>query len=92
MYTGVFTDDYKVIYSKDPEAVSKYGVVGVSNSMLSGRLSWFFDFNGPSVTLDTACSSSLVALDLGCQSLRAQTANMVRPLDFNQDLWLIMIV
>ena len=77
VYTGCFTDDYKISYVKDVEAGSRYAVSGISPSMLSGRLSWFFNFSGPSATIDTACSSSLVALDLGCQSLLARTSNMV---------------
>lgn len=77
VYTGCFTDDYKISYVKDAEAGSKYALVGISPSMLSGRLSWAFDFSGPSATIDTACSSSLVALDLGCESLLSRKADMV---------------
>ncbi|WP_309896269.1 SDR family NAD(P)-dependent oxidoreductase [Archangium sp.] len=39
-------------------------------SSLSNRLSYFFDFHGPSLSLDTMCSSSLTALHLACESLR----------------------
>lgn len=47
------------------------------SSLLSGRLSWFFNMHGPNLTLDTACSSGLVALDLGCKSLQTHSASMV---------------
>lgn len=40
-------------------------------AMLSNRLSYTFDFHGPSVSVDTACSASLTCLHLACQGLRS---------------------
>lgn len=64
------------LIAKDPERMPKYAGTGVAASMLSNRLSWFYDLKGPSLTIDTACSSSMVALDLACQSLQNGTSNM----------------
>jgi 3-oxoacyl-(acyl-carrier-protein) synthase len=46
--------------------------------MLSNRVSWFYDFHGPSMDIDSACSGSLVALDQACTSLRNRDSTIVR--------------
>ncbi|MBW4084439.1 SDR family NAD(P)-dependent oxidoreductase [Paenibacillus sp. S150] len=39
---------------------------------IANRISYFFNFKGPSLSLDTACSSSGTALHLACQSLMSK--------------------
>ncbi|MEM7127273.1 MAG: amino acid adenylation domain-containing protein [Chloroflexota bacterium] len=43
--------------------------VGNQNAIIANRVSYHFNFNGPSLVVDTMCSSSLVALHLARQSL-----------------------
>ena len=42
---------------------------GSATGILSSRISYLLNLNGPSLVIDTACSSSLVALHTACQSL-----------------------
>ena len=77
VHTGSFADDYRVMTLKDQEGLPKHAATGASISILANRLSWFFNFNGPSVHLDSACSSSMMALDMACQGLRNGDSNMV---------------
>ncbi|PNP85410.1 hypothetical protein FNYG_01239 [Fusarium nygamai] len=71
VYLGVMTGDYHDIQSRDPEIINRYHPTGTSKSILSNRVSYYFDLRGPSVTMDTACSSSLAALHFAAQSLRS---------------------
>ncbi|KAJ5668938.1 Acyl transferase/acyl hydrolase/lysophospholipase [Penicillium macrosclerotiorum] len=76
VFVSGFNHDHLGILNSDSESAIKYKPTGVTNAILSNRVSWFFDFKGPSMTIDTACSSSLVALHLAVQSLRARETNM----------------
>lgn len=77
VYTGSFTDDYRGLLNRDHELQATYAAIGLAASILANRISWFFDFKGPSVNLDSACSSSLTALDIACKGLRNGEASMV---------------
>ncbi|KXJ85338.1 hypothetical protein Micbo1qcDRAFT_223400 [Microdochium bolleyi] len=70
-FVGGFTHDYKNIVSRDIHATPQYGITGCAQSLLSNRLSWFFNLRGASVSVDTACSSSLAALHLACETIRS---------------------
>ncbi|KAF2715992.1 hypothetical protein K431DRAFT_316867 [Polychaeton citri CBS 116435] len=69
-FVGSCTKDYCEMQIRDPEQSPQNSALGTSTSLISNKISWFYDLKGPSVTLDTACSSGLVALHLACQSLR----------------------
>ncbi|KAH8896247.1 PKS-NRPS hybrid [Thozetella sp. PMI_491] len=62
VYVGQMWADYDVHVLRDVDAMPTYAGIGTARSILSNRVSHFFDWHGPSVTLDTACSSSLVAV------------------------------
>jgi acyl transferase domain-containing protein/acyl carrier protein len=71
VFVGISTHDYSRLQLDDLLSINAYVGTGGAMSMAANRLSYFFDFHGPSMAVDTACSSSLVAVHLACQSLRA---------------------
>ena len=71
VFVGSMTADYTDIQMRDTETMPRYAVTGTARSLLSNRVSYFFDLKGESMTIDTACSSSLVALHQAVQSLRS---------------------
>jgi acyl transferase domain-containing protein len=70
VYTAMFTRDYDRNILRDPSDMPKYHVTGSGEAIIANRISYTFDFRGPSIALDTGCSGSLVALHQACQSLR----------------------
>lgn len=76
VYVGLMSGDYEFLQYRDLQNIPTYHSVGTSRSTISNRLSYFFDWHGPSMTVDTACSSSLVALHLAVQELRRGEAKV----------------
>ncbi|MGM1062425.1 SDR family NAD(P)-dependent oxidoreductase [Saccharothrix sp. Mg75] len=70
VFAGVMSNDYTLRLDRVPEEAVDFVGIGNSPSVLSGRVSYTFGFQGPALTVDTACSSSLVAVHLAARSLR----------------------
>ncbi|MFC0434899.1 type I polyketide synthase [Kutzneria buriramensis] len=70
VYVGQAMSNYWDLLSRAGVLDIHSGVNSGTRAALPGRLSFFLDLRGPSVSLDTACSSSLVAVHLAVQSLR----------------------
>ena len=71
VFVGQMTDDYYDLINRDVHCAPQYTATGTSRSIVANRVSYFFDWRGPSVNMDTACSSSLVALHQAVQALRS---------------------
>src|SRR5277367_1768874 len=77
VYVGFTNNDYGFMAISDPTVAHPYAITGNSTAIIANRVSYFFDFRGPSVAVDTACSSSLVAMHQGVQALRNGEADVV---------------
>lgn len=71
VYVGLMCDDWSGILTRDWDTFPTYTATGMARSIISNRVSYFFDWHGPSMTIDTACSSSLVAVHQAIQTLRS---------------------
>ena len=69
VYVGHCFSDYLNKIRND-EKITGYELVNSCPSMVAGKISYYYDFKGPSLVLDTACSSSLVALEKAVQDIR----------------------
>ena len=67
-YIGACATDYDFNVASHPPTA--YSAIGTLRSFLSGKLSHYFGWSGPSLVLDTACSSSAVAIHTACTALR----------------------
>ena len=71
VFVGGMSYDFRdSIYIRDPKAIPEYAATGAHASILAARISYFFDWKGPCMSIDTACSSSLVAVHQAIQTLR----------------------
>jgi acyl transferase domain-containing protein len=76
VYVGQAMSNYWDLLSRAGILDIHSGVNSGTRAALPGRLSFFFDLRGPSISLDTACSSSLVAVHLAAQSLRSGESDL----------------
>jgi acyl transferase domain-containing protein/acyl carrier protein len=69
VFVGVMWSQYQ-LYGAE-EALNGNNVsLGGNISSIANRVSYFFNFNGPSIALDTMCSSSLTSLHFAVESLK----------------------
>ena len=73
VYVGASSVDHGTRRVFDAAGGDAYYMAGSALSLIANRISYCFDFSGPSMVVDTACSSSLVALHEAVTALRAGT-------------------
>ena len=79
VFVGIGGSDYSQMYRGYEDYlqyIDAYCGTGNALSIAANRISYLFDFRGPSLSIDTACSSALVALHYAVQSLRQRDCDM----------------
>lgn len=76
VFVGSSNNDYGMLIAADPSQAHPYALTGSSSAIIPNRISYAFDFRGPSVNVDTACSSSLVSVHQAVRALRDGEADV----------------
>ncbi|MGO4773547.1 amino acid adenylation domain-containing protein, partial [Flavobacterium sp. W22_SRS_FK3] len=74
VYIGILQNEYASLLKNYPKDM--YSGTGSALSIASNRLSYYYDFKGPSMSVDTACSSSLVSVHLAIKDIRSGECTM----------------
>ncbi|WDD90503.1 SDR family NAD(P)-dependent oxidoreductase (plasmid) [Burkholderia sp. FERM BP-3421] len=67
LFVGCATGDYADLGQRDEANAQSF--MGGASSILSARMPYFLNLDGPCLAIDTACSSALVAVNEACNSL-----------------------
>ncbi len=69
VFVGIMGNEWAQIHMTDYQNITAHVGSGNGYCMSPNRISYHFNFKGPSLAIDTACSSSLVAVHNACNSL-----------------------
>ena len=76
VFVGVGHADYPGMMRRAGVPLDIYRGTGIALTAVANRVSFLFDFHGPSEIVDTACSSSLVAIHRAVRSIHAGDCDM----------------
>ncbi|XP_037565632.1 fatty acid synthase [Dermacentor silvarum] len=71
VFIGCTASESDEAFSVNADRIDGYGLAGSNRAMFANRITYAFDFNGPSITVDTACSSTLSALNHAVLAMRS---------------------
>lgn len=71
VFVGISTHDYADVqmYPENRSSIDAHSNTGGASSIAANRISYVYDFRGPSLSVDTACSSALTAVHLACRAI-----------------------
>jgi acyl transferase domain-containing protein/acyl carrier protein len=75
IFVGASFNNYQLLSMNEWQKGNMIPVISQTFS-IANRVSYFFNFGGPSVPIDTACSASLVAMHMACESIRSGESSM----------------
>ncbi|XP_026053721.1 probable polyketide synthase 16 [Carassius auratus] len=77
VFLGLMNRDFELRNVRiNPVKIDHTSNTGSAMSIAANRISYIFNFTGPSLSIDCACSSSLVALHLACQAIKQGDCDM----------------
>ncbi|NER47481.1 MAG: type I polyketide synthase, partial [Symploca sp. SIO1A3] len=76
VFIGVCNYDYNQLQHQDEKSIEGHTATGTYTCIIPNRISYFFNFHGPSVPVDTACSSSLIALHQAVNAIKEEECSM----------------
>lgn len=74
VYVGAGYSKYDLL-SFEESVREKLVLTNSMNANIANRVSYYFDFHGPSLSIDTMCSSSITAVHMGCKALQYHEAD-----------------
>lgn len=75
VFVGVQPNEYNELVNATGTILPQQ-VTGNANTLIPNRISYLYNFRGPSEAIDTACSSSFVALNRAVKSIRCGECEM----------------
>jgi len=76
VFIGSCNYDYNELQHQDENNIEGHTATGTYTCIIPNRISYFFNWHGPSVPVDTACSSSLVALHQAINAIEEEECEM----------------
>ena len=75
VFVGAMWDDYQHYAGQYWQSNNKNSIISSHHSSIANRISYYFDFSGPSISINTSCSSAMAAIHLACNSIKLGECN-----------------